>query len=497
MAKHIKCKQNGEKLVNLSSKMAEKLKKAAKRIADGVTELPYVPKAIFNLAKIYKETTKKEKEEKIEEKLDKEPKEKETKTVKENKKKDEKVVADSAPTQKIEPVTPKVEETKEEKPVQPLPIIKGKSLSELFDNTAKENKEEDKEEPKIEVPAPQPVAEAEDVELAPTKKLEEPKGKTDEPDTTALDEMVNKYGDLTKFSSWDEYYNSFKEKERIAKIKAGELLDEADFLDIRLKEAKENIAINDAKEAQRKQERESLVTNSEDIKAQKETNAKERKELEARIAEIDKEQEALAKEGRKIKSQIRALDKESEKTNAHTEEMKKIVGEEPAHNKEDDKKAQLEKQVDQIMQGINNNVYSDNNEPKQIVEEKPSEIVPEPSVTDVTTAEPQTTEEKIAQMSNLANILDQAIKTRETEEPLVKSESNSDDIVSELDSLPNNEPTTFVSTNPDYPGIITTNGSDVSSAWKTSPITQSINNDEIDSVVFPEQPVEQAKTMKR
>ena len=55
--------QNGENLVKLSQKMVGKLRNFLKKVGDGLTTVPYVPGALFEMAKLRKEEKKKAKEE--------------------------------------------------------------------------------------------------------------------------------------------------------------------------------------------------------------------------------------------------------------------------------------------------------------------------------------------------------------------------------------------------------------------------------------------------
>ena len=55
--------QNGENLVKLSKKMVGKLKGFLKKVSDGLTTVPYVPGAVFELANLRKEEKQKAKEE--------------------------------------------------------------------------------------------------------------------------------------------------------------------------------------------------------------------------------------------------------------------------------------------------------------------------------------------------------------------------------------------------------------------------------------------------
>ena len=59
----IEAARNDENLVKLSRKIGEKLRGFVQKVKDGITTVPYVPGALFELAKQHKATKQKAKEE--------------------------------------------------------------------------------------------------------------------------------------------------------------------------------------------------------------------------------------------------------------------------------------------------------------------------------------------------------------------------------------------------------------------------------------------------
>lgn len=229
----------GENLVKLSRKMSSKLKSFLKKVRDGITTVPYVPGAIFEIAKLRKEEKQAEKtEEKAKSEFGKRVDEIVKKFVEEDEKKrtaaqnrvideDEKVAPRKA-TENTQPVQAASEEVQ---PKEPTKKIQGKTVADLLKGKAKDTEEAKTKEN-------EPIK-PETVEIEPESKHPEEekpkKEKKDLKDLTAFDT----YQDYKFAYFWNYKMNKYDADvlEKVAKDYAKEadatrfrtLLTEADF----------------------------------------------------------------------------------------------------------------------------------------------------------------------------------------------------------------------------------------------------------------------------
>lgn len=315
---------NGDNPVKVSKKQAGKLRSFFKKIVGGLKTVPYIPGAIFEAA-VERKKAKKEAKEKDEEYVPfAERVEKRIQDIL-NKRGNTNTDVNETGDMKKENVS---SDEKEKKVNQESTVTKKMDLEEkgtkiltgqkLSDFAEKYNQEHEPVKP-IEFDVHQ-----EDLETTNNQEI----GEDYKPDRTKLDELIEKYGDLTKFVSWDDYYNSLSEKKLKEMTRKGTLLQENVFIDIRMRQAEEYIRIDEEKEASRQVKRARLVSEEEDRQTRKEANREEKKELNRRIAEIDKEQEKLANESKVNKKEVNTLDRETEKNQAEIEAMKKITSKE-------------------------------------------------------------------------------------------------------------------------------------------------------------------------
>ena len=497
--------QNGENLVKVSTNQSGKMRNFFKKVAKGLKNVLYAPGAIFETLKDvpkaakYRITSKIEEQEKLKEKDLKSSKIEVNKTTESNKNGSSKDVdlPESVPTTEVdtasknEPLATEKSEkddTEEEK----LHIIQGKSYDDFIKKTSNNSKDDSaKKDPEENEPAHA-------VEIdKPSKPTQQPQ---EEPDTSVLDNSIKSYGDLRQFASWEEYYNSFSEKERMKQMKNGDFLTDSEFSNARLFQAKETIRLCEAKEAIRQAEKTRLLEEENTRQKQKEANQNEKKDLKDRIKEIDEEQARLTTESRKNKSQVRALDKQSQEDEKLKSNMKKIT--EPK-TEEKTKEEKIEDEVERRMNKINSNSEANKTLPHESSDEKTT------STLNSNPAEPQVADDKKEMASKLVNAINQIVEQKtveDTKEPntdsknasnsiaesTVKQDNQEDSLVSELSNFEsptkvetenksNDNSTVLVSTNPDYPGNITINNDKATVDWGKSPINNTnatFNNDD-------------------
>lgn len=388
---------NGDNPVKVSKKQSGKLRNLFKKIVNGLTTVSYIPGAVFEAAverkKLKKEAKEKEEEyvpfaEHIEKKIkeaveahknENENKEDTANNVNADTKEEENVTNDNKETEVADSQkeddkdnTTAESENSNEKDDKKANALTGQKLGDFM---AKYNAEHESVKPvEIDIPKKEEIK-AEVKKDEETNNVEnntyENIGEDYEPDTTSLDELIEKHGDLTKFASWDDYYNSLSEKKLKEMTRKGTLLQENVFTDIRMRQAEEYIRIDEEKEASRQVKRARLVNEEEDRQARKEANREEKKQLNRRIAEIDKEQDKLTKESTANKRAVNKLDAETEANKAEIEAMKKITAERKSLKEEEDK----------IMNDIYNSIDSkeDKNDEK-VAQESAIETEPENNV---------------------------------------------------------------------------------------------------------------------
>lgn len=410
-----------KKRVNITAKMFGKCFEFINKIKKGIKTVSVIPGVIISTFKEIPKSVAKKVKAKVDEdmKAKEDSKEadvtkpmKDTKATKDDKapakaKKDEE---DKAKADDTKADTKKDSEKDKDSTKKQEPVRKPTTLGEMIEQMKDEKNQSTKDAKAIKENEPAKAVEF-DKPSQPTKNTQE------EPDTSVLDTSIEDYGDLRKFASWEEYYNSFSEKERMRLMKSGDLLTDDEFNKARLFQAEETIRLCEAREAIRQAEKARLLEEENARQAQKDANKEEKKNLEARIKEIEEEQARLATESRRNKSQVRVLDKRSQDDEELKTNMEKITG-----KKEDEKTADkkpnepteqepvkednvepksIDKQVDDIMQDINKGVYGDT--PKE-----------EP-VKASTPQEPQVDEKKDV-MANLANVVSQVVEQKPAED---------------------------------------------------------------------------------
>lgn len=441
-----------EKKVKITNKMLKKVFSFLNKTAEGVKTVPYIPGAIFALAKLHKETAKKEKTKGKEDETEKRNQEVKEKTFSERvEEKVNKYVAEDTTKKGQVKKTDKnnaeeVKEQKETKDKEDKTIVKGKSLTEVLKKAAenRENLEETKNEP----------AKAEKVEL-PVKVEEKPK------------KEKKNLEDLTEFATYKDYKYAYFWNYKINKY-------DADVLDSVAKDLAKVADVNQFRtlltEAQfndKKAKQVKAKEISEIKKKHKEemTQAEQKRQADVQTAidERQKEVDSLNEKLETARSKNRTLNSKLKVTTeslAQIQEKADLVGiqvisdiiknanekisgideraKERAKAKEESAvKTEIDTQVDKIMNDINKNVYGSNST------EENSE----------TKEEPQTSSAK-------------------------ETSNSKDSLMQELDHFDDsNSVSIFASTDPNYPGIITIDKKGNAEAkWEPSPIVNSDKN---------------------
>ena len=427
--------QNGENLVKVSTNQAGKMRNFFKKVAKGLKKVLYAPGAIFEALKDvpkaakYRIVSKIEEQEKLKEEVNK--------TAESNKK------ASSKGGTLPEPVTEAGSASKDEdsNKQEDIRVIQGTPLSSKNIPKQPKKKDNDGDDKKTKENAP-----AMPIEI--NKPSQPTKNTQEETDTSVLGTSIEEYGDLRRFASWEEYYSSFSEKERMKQMKNGDLLTDSEFTEARLFQAEETIRLCEAKEAIRQTEKARLLEEENTRQKQKEANQNEKKDLEDRIKEIDEEQARLNTESRKNKSQVRALDKQSQEDEKLKSNMKKIT--EPKTN-EKTREEKIEDEVERRMNKINSNFEANETLSHESSDEKTTRtLISNP-------AEPQVTDSKNASHS----ITDSTVIQDNQEDSLVTELSNFESPTKVgTENKSNDNSKVLVSTNSDNPGNITINNDD-------------------------------------
>ena len=500
-----------EKKVNITNKMFQKFFSfTLNKILEGVKTVPYIPGAVFEAAverkKAKKEAKEKDEEyvpfaERIEKKI-KEAVETHKNENKETKKEDtvndvntdtneeENVINENKETEVADSKkeddknnTNAESENSQEKDDKKVNVLTGQTLGDIM---AKYNAEHESVKP-VEIDIPEKEETKAEVTNDEENNAYENIGEDYEPDTTYLDELIEKHSDLTKFASWDDYYNSLSEKKLKEMTRKGTLLQENVFTDIRMRQAEEYIRIDEEKEASRQVKRARLVSEEEDRQTRKEANREEKKELNRRIAEIDKEQEKLANESKANKKEVNTLDRETEKNQAEIEAMKKITSKEV---KIDDVKSSAQDEEDEIVERIMKNVYGEDlKKQDETVASKDEEKEPIQTENSVEKVESESTE--LTGENNETEIKQDGSITVSPVEPEEVDDSKSifglptsdtqDDLVSEISdpNAFNNESEEAAPAGLDYMGFDPQTrselGQEAFDRWKNSDGTQSFD----------------------
>ena len=376
--------QNGENLVKLSQKMVGKLRGFLKKVGDGLTTVPYVPGAVFEIAKLRKEEKQKTKvdtkekaatQSKVVEGYEEETAQKSTEAKKQSVQASEKV---------------QLEKTK---------TIQGRSVADLLKDEEAEKVNEKENEP----------AQAEIVEIKRQVKPEPKKDKKEKKDLTDLT-VFDSYEDYKYAFFWNYYINKkeFDSDQLDAFVKVLAKTADVKFYRTILTEGKFN-----AKKSEQEKEKEIDSIR----KAEEEKNAKLDAERDAAIQKakddaqstIDSLQdkltdarsknrvltsklkvntEALASIGeisttiggiRAIDEAIAKASEECQGIDERAEEREKSK-EESQSKIESTKDLVVEAETDKIMKGINEKVYGSQEEPttKEKVEEQKEETTAGP-----------------------------------------------------------------------------------------------------------------------
>ena len=479
-----------EKKVKITNKMLKKVFSFLNKIAEGVKTVPYIPGAIFALAKLHKETAKKEKTKGKEDETEKRNQEVKEKTFSERvEEKVNKYVAEDTIKKGQVKKTDKnnaeeVKEQKETKDKEDKTIVKGKSLTEVLKKAAENraNLEETKNEP----------AKAEEVEL-PVKVEEKPK------------KEKKNLEDLTEFATYKDYKYAYFWNYKINKY-------DADVLDSVAKDLAKVADVNQFRtlltEAQfndKKAKQVKAKEISEIKKKHKEemTQAEQKRQadVQAAIDERQKEVDSLNEKLETARSKNRTLNSKLKVTTeslAQIQEKADLVGikaisdiintanekisgideraKERAKAKEESAvKTEIDTQVDKIMNDINKNVYGSNSTEENSETKEESAVKTEPDI----------------QVDKMMNDINKNVygsnsteENSETkEEPQTssaKETSNSkDSLMQELDHFDDsNSVSIFASTDPNYPGTITIdNKGNAEAKWEPSPRVNSNKND--------------------
>lgn len=436
--------QNGENLVKLSKKMVGKLKGFLRKVSDGLTIVPYVPGAVFELAKLHK----------IEKEQAKEELEKVVESPKEVKEETPNVSLNAAEIQKEEPVDQAVQEPAEKvQHKEPSRQIQGKSLAGVLAKK-KAKKAEDS------TPRENPPAQPETVIIEPQA---EPKAKKD-------------LSDLTKFDSYEDYKYAYfwnyclSKTENFDEWFVNELVKTADTTHYKsmLTEGKfwskkyEQIYNEKIEESKKEQEEENAAKDAARdaaIQKIKDDNQSTIDDLQRKLADARSKNrtltsklkvntDAVAKIGEifKVAGGIdEIINETNEKLEAIDNRNKEKSKEESKSKTEDDKKTAIESENDKIMKSINEKVYGSDEKTKEEVETPKEEK--EPVEVDIPVKEENQKEEPTA-------------------------EADSDSLVNELASY--DEPKEISS-----PSVFDTNvelETPLPSEWKLGSVENQINN---------------------
>ena len=172
----------------------------------------------------------------------------------------------------------------------------------------------------------------------------------DEPDTSELDNSIKLYKDLTKFDSWDDYYASFSDKEikEMNKKDKNKLLDEVEFVAIRLEQARETIRINTKLEEINEAKKQQLSKQADQLENNQKAIEQERKDIQDRLKELDQEETKLKQSKDENKKQTRQIRSLIRANNKKIEEMEKITNNQTSIENEDEVNKKMEKIYEEI-----------------------------------------------------------------------------------------------------------------------------------------------------
>lgn len=423
--------QNGENPVKLSKKMVGKLKGFLKKVGDGLTTVPYVPGAVFEIAKLHKEEKQKakkelEKVEKTTKEEKQEPKKETIETVDNQRKETTEIQNEAVPVIPLgervnqfvnKNVEKEKQPTKENENVQSetaLKTIQGRRATNLINGKVKETE-------KVKV-RENPPAQPETVAIEPqiqveTSRSEEEKTKKERKDLKDLT-AFDTYQDYKYAYFWNYKLNKYDADvlEKIAKDYAKEaditrfrsLLTEADFNEKKAEQVKAK-EIADIKKAHQEEMAAAEEKRQADVQAAIDQRQAEVDELNEKLATarsknrtltsklkvdneaLEKIKEAVAPLGiAKIDEIISSATEKCQGIDDRAAEREKAK-EESKPKFESAKDLDVEAETDRIMNQIHEKVYG----PKEENIEEPKEF--EPSLASTTTQEEVQTEEPTAE----------------------------------------------------------------------------------------------------
>lgn len=373
---------NGENLVKLSKKMVGKLGGFLKKVGDGLTTIPYIPGAVFEIAKFNKEEKQNAKEE-IEKAIKNEKNEKQTDKNQEemaslSKRVDEFVKEE---TEKKTATTDNLQLqsiSNETHPKESLKKIQGKSAADFLKDIKKETKEEKENKP----------AQPENVEIKPQTKQDDKKEKKNLTDLT----IFNSYEDYKYAFFWNYYINK-KEFDRVqldavAKLQArtadvkfyrtiltegnfnakkAEQLKEKEIDSIRKAEAEKNAKLDAERDAAIQKAKDDAQSTIDTLQAKLTESRSKNRVLTSKLKVNTEALTSIAEISttiggiKAIDDVITKADKKCQGIDGRAEEKEKNK-EESKPKIEDTKKLDVEAETDKIMKSINEKVYGQKEE---------------------------------------------------------------------------------------------------------------------------------------
>ena len=315
----IEAARNDENLVKLSRKMGEKLRGFVQKVKDGITTVPYVPGALFELAKQHKATKQKAKEEletTVTSPKATETKEEKTAVAKMQKEETAKKTEENNKKKAADLNETEVEEKKDEaQPKKDMKSIHGQNLAQFISKQPKEA-----EETKVKENEPiEPVTVEVGPQVEPETKHSEEKPKKEKKDLKDLT-VFDTYQDYKFAYFWNYKMNKYDADvlEKVAKDYAKEadtarfrtLLTEADFNEKKAKQVKDK-EIADIEKAHQEEMAAAEEKRQADVQAA----------IDQRQAEVDELNEKLAT----ARSKNRTLTSKLKIDNEALEKIKEAV----------------------------------------------------------------------------------------------------------------------------------------------------------------------------
>lgn len=421
------------KQVKITDKMFKKLFGFIRKVVDGLKTVPYVPGAIFQLAKLHKETEKKELKTTSISKME----------AKENNMKMPEKSFGERVAEQVQKVVEADRKRKKAAKNEPESIrkIKPKALSEILKETSKEN------EP------------ATPVELPIFKDDEEPKVKKEKKNLKDLT-VFNTYKDYKFAYFWNYKFNEY-EADVLEKI-ANDLAKFADVNQFRTLLTEADFNKKKATQIKAKEIAELTKTHEEEL-----AKAEERRktDVQAAIDERQEEVETLQRKLEDTRSEKRTI---NSKLKIFTEALSGIQ-----------EKADLVgiTAISDIIERANKKVQGIDERTKEKAEVKETsthEKIAETNSSKQEKIETQT-DEIMKQINAKVYGQDEENEPKQAEEPQHSDSKEENPLMKELENFGNSEienPQIFSSTNPDYSGTITLDKEKgVSANWNSSPLT--------------------------